>query len=79
MTDIDKKREEIGRKVFLLFIDYSKRLKGEGEDFPAAPFHVELLRLLDEEGVVIKGNSLGGSHPHLASYFTVENLVDEKP
>ena len=29
------------------------------------------------QGVVIKGHSLGGSHPHLASYYSVEPLIDD--
>ena len=31
---------------------------------------------LHSQGVVSKGESLGGSHPHLANYFAVEDLFD---
>jgi len=30
------------------------------------------------QGVVIQGQSLGGSHPHLANYYTVEPLIEGK-
>lgn len=36
-----------------------------------------LMKRLTSLGVVIKGQSLGASHPHLASYFTVESLIKE--
>ena len=36
------------------------------------------LRFLRDKDVVIKGNTLGTSHPHLANYFTVEPLIEEK-
>ena len=32
---------------------------------------------LHSQGVVIKGQSLGGSHPHLADYYTMEPLIGE--
>jgi len=32
---------------------------------------------LSQVGVVIKGQSIGGSHPHLANYYTVEPLIEE--
>ena len=35
----------------------------------------ELLTYLHSQDVVIKGQSLGSSHPHLADYYTVEDLV----
>ena len=38
----------------------------------------KLFSYLHSQGVVIKGQSLGGSHPHLASYFTVESLIKEE-
>ena len=34
-----------------------------------------LMKSLDGMGVVIRGGSLGGSHPHLANYFTVESII----
>ncbi len=37
-----------------------------------------LMENLTEIGVVLKGESLGASHPHLADYYTVESLVEEK-
>ena len=37
----------------------------------------QILDYLHSQGVVIKGETLGGSHPHLANYFTVEPLVKE--
>ncbi|KKM94098.1 hypothetical protein LCGC14_1201740 [marine sediment metagenome] len=33
------------------------------------------LKTLHSQGVVIRGQSLGGSHPHLAAYYTVESLI----
>jgi hypothetical protein len=35
------------------------------------------LAMLSELGVVIKGDCLGASHPHLAAYYTVESLIDD--
>jgi len=32
---------------------------------------------LHEQGAVIKGQSIGASHPHLAAYWTWEPLIDE--
>lgn len=37
-----------------------------------------LIAYLHSQGVVIKGESLGVTHPHLANYFTMENLIDEE-
>lgn len=37
----------------------------------------ELEMYLDKIGVVIKGYNLP-SHPHLANYYTVEPLIEEK-
>jgi len=37
-----------------------------------------LLKRLGELGVVIKGESLAFSHPHLEAYFTVEPLIKEE-
>ena len=31
----------------------------------------------DSQGVVIRSNSLGASHPHLVNYFTIEPLIKE--
>ena len=39
-----------------------------------------ILRLLTKQasqGVVIRGNSLGVSHPHLVNYYSVEPLIGE--
>ncbi len=36
-----------------------------------------VLGFLHENQVVIKGQSLGFSHPHLVNYFTVEPLIEE--
>lgn len=36
-----------------------------------------LMKHLGELGVVLKGSSLGASHPHLADYYTVESLIKE--
>ena len=36
-----------------------------------------LLFYLDSLGVGIKGSSLGGTHPHLAGYYTFESLIKE--
>jgi len=35
------------------------------------------IKFLHSQGVVIGGQSLGGSHPHLANYHTVEPLIKE--
>ena len=35
-----------------------------------------VMRCLSSLGVVIKGESLGGSHPHLSAYYTVESLIE---
>jgi len=37
----------------------------------------DILRYLHSKGCVLKGQSLGASHPHLANYFTTEPLIDE--
>ena len=37
-----------------------------------------MLKELDEQSVVIKGDTLGASHPHLANYFTVEPLIETR-
>ena len=34
-----------------------------------------ILGYLYEQGVVIKGETIGGSHPHLSNYWTVEPLI----
>ena len=34
-------------------------------------------RDLSDLGVVIRGESLGRTHPHLASYYIVESLIDK--
>jgi len=36
-----------------------------------------ILTYLHSQNVVIRGNSLGFSHPHLAAYFTVYPLVKD--
>uniref|UniRef100_A0A6M3K515 Uncharacterized protein n=1 Tax=viral metagenome TaxID=1070528 RepID=A0A6M3K515_9ZZZZ len=36
---------------------------------------VTQLKKMDSQGVVIIGNSLGASHPHLGSYYTIEPLI----
>ena len=33
-----------------------------------------IISYLKSEGIVRKGQSLGATHPHLAAYFTVEEL-----
>jgi len=38
---------------------------------------VNVLFFLERRGVVLKGKSLGSSHPHLAAYYTIESLVEE--
>jgi len=35
----------------------------------------KILTYLHSQGVVIKGQCLGGSHPHLSAYYTVEPLI----
>jgi len=37
----------------------------------------EILSYLHSQGVVVKGDSLGVSHPHLSAYYTVEPLIKE--
>ncbi len=37
----------------------------------------QLLEHLASKGIVIKGSSLGASHPHLSDYFTVESLIGD--
>jgi len=34
-----------------------------------------ILEYLDSQGVGIKGECLGASHPHLAAYYTFESLI----
>ena len=51
-------------------------LKGTGQpDFVLADILIEYQHSRD---VVIKGDSLGGSHPHLANYYTVEPLIKDE-
>ncbi len=38
----------------------------------------ELFAFFHSQDVVIRGESLGASHPHLADYLTVENLVEKE-
>jgi len=38
----------------------------------------EIIKYLRSQGVVIKGQCLGVSHPHLAAYYTVEPLIEEE-
>jgi len=38
----------------------------------------QILKHLHSQDVVIRGNSLGGTHPHLANYFTVLPLIEEE-
>lgn len=35
------------------------------------------VRYLYSQGVVIRGESLGASHPHLSAYYTIESLIEE--
>ena len=35
----------------------------------------EIKSKLHSQGVVLRGESLGGSHPHLADYYAVETLI----
>lgn len=49
-------------------------LINEGSFTPAETLD-SLLKCLDEIGLVIRGQSLGASHPHLADYYTVEPLI----
>ena len=65
-----------GIKEHLLNCFEVKGCRGAFYDSFADSFSKSLPVLLDGEGVVIKGNTLGSSHPHLADYFTVESLID---
>jgi len=38
----------------------------------------DILKYLHDNDVVIKGESLGVSHPHLANYFTFKPLIKEE-
>ena len=38
----------------------------------------KILKKQDSEDVVIRGSSLGFSHPHLANYYTVKPLIEEE-
>ena len=51
---------------------------GFGGQYGVDVFTDEILNYLDSKDCVIRGNSLGGSHPHLANYFEVEPLVEVK-
>ncbi len=37
-----------------------------------------LVEYQHSQGVVVKGNSLGVSHPHLANYYLVEPLIEKQ-
>ena len=37
----------------------------------------DLLAFLHSQDVGIKGQCLGGSHPHLSAYYTFEPLIEE--
>ena len=45
------------------------------EDYTDRP--AALWLYLHSQGVVIRGQSLGFSHPHLVNYFTVEPLIED--
>ncbi|KKM70075.1 hypothetical protein LCGC14_1444390 [marine sediment metagenome] len=38
------------------------------------PLAEKIVQYLKSEGIVRKGQSLGATHPHLATYYTVEEL-----
>lgn len=75
------KQEEIreGRKELISFYmlgDYWNDLTPEQKDLvKICADHIEERE--SDMGVVIKGETLGASHPQFADYFTVERLIDE--
>jgi len=38
----------------------------------------QILAYLHSQGVVIRGETLGASHPHLSAYYTIEPLIKEE-
>lgn len=76
MTKQEKIREGVERILDELLFS-----PGESEDgytFNLTGCITNLLKYLQSQGVVIQGQSLGGSHPHLANYYTVESLIKEE-
>ncbi len=57
--------------------DYIRLVGNKPEVYTPEMCSEDLMEYLHSQDVVIKGNSLGGSHPHLANYYSVEPLVDE--
>ena len=76
MTDIDKKRAEM-QKFMALYL----RQRFTTVEMPENECDTEvefIMNYLHTQGVVIKGYSLGASHPHFADYFTVEPLIKDE-
>ena len=67
------KQEEIREGIYRIIIkhDYSPLEQFDWE----RDLVKQIVEYLRSQSVVIKGESLGFSHPHLASYFTVEPLI----
>ena len=74
MTKQEKIREEI--KINLKAFGCTWGLIGNTDPEDIATEYAEIiLTYLHSQGAVLKGASLGFSHPHLTGYFTVTELI----
>ena len=71
------KQKEIREGIYRLLIEQDCENEFQRFDWERK-MPAKILDYLHSQGVVIKGCSLGGSHPHLADYYTIESLIEEK-
>ena len=82
MTKREEIREGIAKLVHHWHIGGSERWEDNDEEHWQGPMRWQyyeaadkLIPYLHSQGVVIRGSSIGASHPHLVNYFTVEPLI----
>lgn len=71
------KQEKIGGGIGKIIKKWYAPDSPHSEDGYGESCEHEIMVYLHEQGAVIKGVSLGVSHPHLANYYSFEPLIKD--